>query len=39
VLFALAIMRQIGHRSLETVMRYMRDPSLFRGNALGSTGL
>jgi site-specific recombinase XerD len=34
-----AIMRQTGHRSLETVMRYMRDASLFRGNALGSTGL
>jgi integrase len=34
-----AIMRQTGHRSLETLMRYMRDASLFRGNALGSTGL
>jgi site-specific recombinase XerD len=34
-----AIMRQTGHRSLETVMRYMRDASLFRGNALGATGL
>jgi site-specific recombinase XerD len=34
-----AIMRQTGHRSLATVMRYMRDASLFRGNALGATGL
>ena len=34
-----AIMRQTGHRSLQTVMRYMRDASLFRGNALASTGL
>lgn len=34
-----AIMRQTGHRSLETVMRYMREASLFKGNALGSTGL
>ena len=34
-----AIMRQTGHRSLETLMRYMRDASLFRGNALGATGL
>jgi len=34
-----AIMQQTGHRSLETVMRYMRDASLFRGNALGATGL
>lgn len=34
-----AIMNQTGHRSLETVMRYMRDASLFRGNALGATGL
>lgn len=34
-----AIMRQTGHRSLETVMRYMREASLFRGNALGATGL
>ena len=34
-----AIMRQTGHRSLEMVMRYMRDASLFRGNALASTGL
>jgi integrase len=34
-----AIMRQTGHRSLETVMRYMREASLFKGNALGATGL
>lgn len=34
-----AIMKQTGHRSLEMVMRYMREASLFKGNALGSTGL
>lgn len=34
-----SIMRQTGHRSLDTLMRYMRDASLFRGNALGATGL
>ncbi len=34
-----AIMRQTGHRSLATVMRYIREASLFRGNALSSTGL
>jgi integrase len=34
-----SIMRQTGHRSLQTVMRYMRDASLFRGNALAQTGL
>jgi site-specific recombinase XerD len=34
-----SIMRQTGHRSLETLMRYMREASLFRGNALGATGL
>ncbi len=34
-----AICRQTGHRSLATVMRYMREASLFRGNALSSTGL
>jgi integrase len=34
-----AIMRQTGHRSLETVMRYIRSASLFKGNALGATGL
>lgn len=34
-----AIMNQTRHRSLETLMRYMRDASLFRGNALGATGL
>jgi integrase len=34
-----AIMNQTGHRSLQTVLRYMRDASLFRGNAVGQTGL
>jgi len=34
-----AICRQTGHRSIETVTRYMREASLFRGNALASTGL
>ena len=34
-----SIMRQSGHRSLETVMRYIRSASLFKGNALGATGL
>jgi len=34
-----AICRTSGHRSIETVMRYIREASLFRGNALASTGL
>jgi integrase len=34
-----SIMRQTGHRSLAMVLRYVREASLFRGNALGSTGL
>lgn len=34
-----AIMRQTGHRSVSTLMRYLRDSSLFRGNSLASTGL
>lgn len=34
-----AIMKQTGHRSLEMVLRYTRDASLFRGNAVSSTGL
>ena len=35
----LAIMRQTGHRSLATVRRYIRDNSLFGGNAAGKLGL
>ncbi len=35
----LAIMRQTGHRSLETVRKYIRDASLFRGNPAGQLGL
>ena len=34
-----AIMNQTGHRSLQMVVRYTRDASLFRENALVSTGL
>jgi integrase len=34
-----AIMNQTGHRSLQMVLRYTRDASLFRENALVSTGL
>ncbi len=34
-----AIMRQTGHRSLAMVLRYTREASLFRSNALSSTGL
>lgn len=34
-----AIMKQTGHRSLVTLMRYMRDATLFQGNALERTGL
>jgi site-specific recombinase XerD len=34
-----AIMKQTGHRSLEMVLRYVREASLFRGNAVASTGL
>jgi integrase len=35
----LAIMRQTGHRSLDTVRKYIRDASLFRGNPAGRLGL
>jgi len=34
-----SIMRQTGHSSISIVLRYMREASLFRGNALASTGL
>jgi hypothetical protein len=34
-----AIMKQTGHRSLPTLRRYIRDGSLFRGNAAASVGL
>lgn len=34
-----SIMKQTGHRSLATVLRYLREASLFRGNAVASTGL
>ena len=34
-----AICNQTGHRSISTVMRYIREASLFKGNALPSTGL
>ena len=34
-----AITNQTGHRSLTVVLRYMRDSSLFRNNAVASTGL
>jgi site-specific recombinase XerD len=34
-----SIMRTTGHRSLSTLMRYIREANLFKGNALASTGL
>jgi integrase len=34
-----AILRQTGHVSVETALRYVREASLFRGNALTMTGL
>jgi integrase len=34
-----AIMKQTGHRSVNTVRRYIRDGSLFRENAVAAVGL
>jgi integrase len=34
-----AIMNQTGHRSVRMVRRYIRDGSLFRGNAAAAVGL
>ena len=34
-----AICNQTGHKSIAIVMRYIREASLFKGNALASTGL
>jgi len=34
-----AIMAQTGHRSVAVARRYIRDGSLFRGNAAGLVGL
>jgi integrase len=34
-----AIMAQTGHRSVTVARRYIRDGSLFRGNAAGLIGL
>ncbi|MFN0166714.1 MAG: site-specific integrase [Bryobacteraceae bacterium] len=34
-----SIMRTTGHRSLDVLLRYIREASLFKGNALGATGL
>ena len=34
-----AIMAQTGHRSVTVARRYIRDGSLFRGNAAGALGL
>ena len=34
-----AIMKQTGHRSVNTVRRYIRDGSLFRENAVAVVGL